>query len=344
MAATCLEPKDAITKVKSLLWGRRQKVSVFASLPSMMLITAAPLVVLCLFSALTQYDGSVAMTLRVLQAHGMLPFLRRCFPGLTTWSGIAYIGWVAFQAFLYHVLPGRIATDPPTPGGHSLPYRINGLWSWITTLTVFLLLVAANIYGLLITTVCTAKCYVSLQNTKDRPSFAAFQHQKFGYVTNSMMVVIALHALYVVDFFVNEEWQVWYLAHYLAYHPVQLPWRLDHRLLLDSWGQDCRSRGQCLIWGRKPRILLVTYKTVANSTHLSMLLRSGWWGIVRHPNYVGDLIFSFSTCAGCGFSPILPWSYFFFMASLLIHRCLQDEARCSEKYGESWRMYCATVR
>jgi hypothetical protein len=29
------------------------------------------------------------------------------------------------------------------------------------------LLVAANIYGLLITTVCTAKCYVSLQNTKD---------------------------------------------------------------------------------------------------------------------------------------------------------------------------------
>jgi 7-dehydrocholesterol reductase len=165
MAATCLEPKDAsmgssstkdpmgttttshlkVTKVKSLLWGRRQKVSVFASLPSMMLITAAPLVVLCLFSALTQYDGSVAMTLRVLQAHGMLPFLRRCFPGLTTWSGIAYIGWVAFQAFLYHVLPGRIATDPPTPGGHSLPYRINGLWSWITTLTVFLVLVKTEI-------------------------------------------------------------------------------------------------------------------------------------------------------------------------------------------------------
>jgi hypothetical protein len=25
-----------------------------------------------------------------------------------------------------------------------------------------------------------------------------------------MMVVIALHALYVVDFFVNEEWQVWF--------------------------------------------------------------------------------------------------------------------------------------
>lgn len=37
-------------------------------------------------------------------------------------------------------------------------------------------------------------------------SFAALQYQKFGYITNTMVVVIALHALYVVDFFVNEEW------------------------------------------------------------------------------------------------------------------------------------------
>ena len=37
-------------------------------------------------------------------------------------------------------------------------------------------------------------------------SFAALQYQKFGYLTNTMVVVNLLHALYVVDFFVNEDW------------------------------------------------------------------------------------------------------------------------------------------
>jgi 7-dehydrocholesterol reductase len=175
-----------VTKAQRLLWGRRRNVSGIASLPSMVLIIAAPLVVLCLYTALTQHDGSIEMTLRVLQSHGIRPFLRECFSGLTVRCGMVYIGWVAFQAILYHVIPGKIAVGPPTPGGHSLPYRINGLWSWIATLAVFLvfvgtgkvepsfiathggeLLVAANIYGLLITTVCTVKCYMSTRNTRD---------------------------------------------------------------------------------------------------------------------------------------------------------------------------------
>ena len=37
-------------------------------------------------------------------------------------------------------------------------------------------------------------------------SFAAKQHAAYGYVTNSMILVNILHAIYVVDFFVNEDW------------------------------------------------------------------------------------------------------------------------------------------
>lgn len=65
-------------------------------------------------------------------------------------------------------------------------YKINGLWSWIATLAVFLvcvstrtvdasfiathggeLLVAANIYGVLVTTISTVKCYLSTPTSRD---------------------------------------------------------------------------------------------------------------------------------------------------------------------------------
>ncbi|KAJ5613913.1 ergosterol biosynthesis ERG4/ERG24 [Penicillium herquei] len=37
-------------------------------------------------------------------------------------------------------------------------------------------------------------------------SFAAMQYKKYGAVTSTMLVLIALHAIYTVDFFVNEDW------------------------------------------------------------------------------------------------------------------------------------------
>jgi len=39
-------------------------------------------------------------------------------------------------------------------------------------------------------------------------SFAAYQYQLHGFVSNSMIVVNILHAFYVVDFFINEDWSV----------------------------------------------------------------------------------------------------------------------------------------
>lgn len=89
----------------------------------------------------------------------------------------------------------------------------------------------------------------------------------------------------------------------------------------------------------------VRFHSTRSSFNYIVLMNTltGWWGLVRHPNYIGDLIFSFCTCAGCGFSHIVPWTYFFFMASLLIHRALRDDARCSSKYGDRWSIYCKIV-
>lgn len=70
----------------------------------------------------------------------------------------------------------------------------------------------------------------------------------------------------------------------------------------------------------------------------------GWWGLARHINYVGDLVLTYATCATSGTLQLLPWFYAIYMAVLLLHRCLRDEARCSKKYGPDWEKYRQTVR
>lgn len=74
-----------------------------------------------------------------------------------------------------------------------------------------------------------------------------------------------------------------------------------------SWIPGCREEGQLGVLG-------VPYPT----THLSpdletiptatgrQLLVSGWWGMVRHPNYLGDLIMAVAWSLPCGES--LGWT------------------------------------
>jgi protein-S-isoprenylcysteine O-methyltransferase Ste14 len=59
----------------------------------------------------------------------------------------------------------------------------------------------------------------------------------------------------------------------------------------------------------------------------SYLLTSGWWGISRHANYLGDLMMSLSWCLLCGFTYILPYFYIVYMTILLTGRVFRDEAR-----------------
>ena len=74
------------------------------------------------------------------------------------------------------------------------------------------------------------------------------------------------------------------------------------------------------------------------------LIVSGWWGICRHPNYVGDLVMALAWSLPCGFSNVLPYFYFLYFAPLLIHRQFRDEHHCKQKYGTDWEKYCKIVK
>lgn len=179
------------------------------------------------------------------------------------------------------LLPGKIGYGQRTPAGHILPYVVNGLLAWTVTHVAYFvgsevfhlypsslihdhwggLLVAANIYGYLLTLFSFVKAHLFPSHADDRKfsssrlvirscslilssmydlfwgiefnprigkwfdfklfwngrpgivawtlidmSFACAQYVKIGRVTNSMIIVNALHMLYVVDFFYNEDW------------------------------------------------------------------------------------------------------------------------------------------
>ena len=198
-----------------------------------------------------------------------------------------------------------------------------------------------------------------------------------------MILLNMLHILYVVDFFINEDWylrtmdiahdhfgfmlswgdSVWLpfmytlQSHYLVKNPFVLTNdQLLFFAILGSFGyfifrsvnhqkDICRrTNGVCKIWGKPAVVIRATYKSTDGVANKSVLLCSGFWGVSRHFNYLGDLILSFAMCLTCGFNHLLPYFYIVYMAILLVHRIERDEQRCSEKYGRFWKQYCEKVR
>lgn len=70
----------------------------------------------------------------------------------------------------------------------------------------------------------------------------------------------------------------------------------------------------------------------------------GLWGIVRHPNYVGSITYTWAACMTCGSGHLFPYTEAILVAAMCIHRCFRDEAKCKAKYGKAWDEYCLRVK
>ncbi|XP_074272847.1 delta(14)-sterol reductase [Silene latifolia] len=92
-----------------------------------------------------------------------------------------------------------------------------------------------------------------------------------------------------------------------------------------------KKNPKSLIWGRPPKVIG------------GKLLASGYWGIARHCNYLGDLLLALSFSLPCGISSPVPYFYPIYLLILLIWRERRDEARCAEKYKDIWAEYCKVV-
>ncbi|MEZ4241130.1 MAG: ergosterol biosynthesis protein [Myxococcota bacterium] len=75
------------------------------------------------------------------------------------------------------------------------------------------------------------------------------------------------------------------------------------------------------------------------------LLVSGFWGVSRHVNYLGELGMAVGLTLALGRpSDPLPWLYPLYYVALLVPRQWDDDRRCAEKYGPLWDAYRARVR
>lgn len=93
----------------------------------------APLATLCFYVALAEFDGSLLALTRACYTDGFLTVLWEFRPHFEATALFVYLGWVAVQAVLYHVLPGEVKTGQLTPAGHLLSYRMNGFPAWVVT-------------------------------------------------------------------------------------------------------------------------------------------------------------------------------------------------------------------
>jgi 7-dehydrocholesterol reductase len=212
-------------------------------------------------------------------------------------------------------------------------------------------------------------------------SFAAKQSELFGLSTG-MIVAVALQIVYVAKFFWWETgylssldimhdragfyicWgcMVWVPSVYtsatlfMVNHPFEIPPPAAMLLLVagvvcifanyfaDRQRQLVRQTGgQCLVWGKKPDLLMATYKTEDGETMHSLLLLSGFWGVSRHFHYVPEVLAALCWSLPAGLSYGLPYFYVVFLAVLLVHRAIRDEERCAKKYGRFWDEYCERV-
>jgi protein-S-isoprenylcysteine O-methyltransferase Ste14 len=199
---------------------------------------------------------------------------------------------------------------------------------------------------------------------------AAAQYERHGEVSLAMLAVILLQTAYVLNNFKNEPWLLttidiqserfgWMLifgdlvlvpmtyclqAYWLVdnfrepspYHigAVLLLGIVGFVIFVDSNLQKNRFRRDpdgCTIWG-KPVESLETQRG-------TRLLLSGYWGMARHVNYLGDwmIALSFGLCAG--FGSLIPYFYPFWFAFLLFTRERRDDRWCAKKYGADWERY-----
>lgn len=204
-------------------------------------------------------------------------------------------------------------------------------------------------------------------------ALAEMKRQGLDAPSHSMILVNLFQLLYVVDGLWNEEAilttmdlmhdgfgfmlafgdLVWVpftytlQAYYLVDHPnpLSLPALATIvTLKLAGFYIFRKSNSEKNSFRRNPADpKLAHLKSIPTATGKSLLV-SGWWGVVRHPNYLGDLIMALAWSLPCGFSHLLPWYYMIYFIILLVHRDSRDMSECRRKYGSAWDEYCRTVR
>jgi len=92
------------------------------------------------------------------------------------------------------------------------------------------------------------------------------------------------------------------------------------------------------------RALLGILKPRTVSDGKYALLCSGFWGVSRHVNYLGEILMATGLTLALGWPTVwAAWLYPLYYVALLFPRERADERRCAAKYGDLWKEYVRRV-
>jgi Delta14-sterol reductase len=92
------------------------------------------------------------------------------------------------------------------------------------------------------------------------------------------------------------------------------------------------------------RAFLGFFKPKALSDGQNALLYSGFWGVSRHVNYLGEILMATGLTLVLGYPELwVVWLYPLYYVLLLVPRERADERRCALKYGPLWVEYVKRV-
>ncbi|KAG5442375.1 Delta(14)-sterol reductase [Clonorchis sinensis] len=209
------------------------------------------------------------------------------------------------------------------------------------------------------------------------------QWEQYGRVSLALVLLVALHLIWVADFMafehtfttsfeVRHEGFGYYTilgalmipfvyilgAAYMLpkpdlgnlFTPTGVPiyqhWALNILavllFLVGYW--ICRfSDNQKDLFRRQPNHPSFADTPKISGPHAQRLLAGGWWGFVRHPNYLGTLLMVYAAAMLSGFASPIPWTYPLLLTAALLHRVGRTEYLNAEKYGSSWTVYTKLV-
>ncbi|GFF60110.1 C-14 sterol reductase [Aspergillus udagawae] len=229
----------------------------------------------------------------------------------------------------------------------------------------------------------------------------ARQYRTYGYITNSIVLSTIFQTFYVLDglymepavlttmdvimdgfgYMLSFGHLVWVpfiyniQTRYLAVYPLELSLKDILSILTVTGAGYTIFRGannQKNRFRRDPNDPHMKHIKYIQTSSGSKLMISGWWGLARHFNYLGDWLMSWSYSLPTGVAgytiiesinssgdvqkqaiqtpEVRGWgmifTYFFllYFGVLLIHRERRDEEKCKRKYGADWERYTSIVR
>ena len=107
-----------------------------------------------------------------------------------------------------------------------------------------------------------------------------------------------------------------------------------------GWTLSRGSNLQKFAFKRNPERAFLGLTPRAISDGERRLLASGFWGVSRHVNYLGEILMATGLALALGWPWMIgPWLYPLYYAALLVPRERDDDRRCAAKYGPLWEEY-----